>query len=200
MKYLNMYAIIDIMTTVLLTSKGLTPAKTASRFSNLKHIMNIQTCGLVYNAADSPDSKYIILAQQQLTKAGLQVTLLDARDMNHDKYDVLYIAGGDTQKLLNDIRSGIGTNTFKQVALSSRLIIGVSAGAVLLTPTIRITTEINPDEVDLELSDYSGLGLLDYEFLPHYSEELKVELADYKKRYNVQVVTCADEEYIETIL
>lgn len=185
------------MTTILLTSRGLTPKQTASRFADLKQHLGLRTCGLVYNATGSPNSKYVALAKKQLESAGLQVTMLDARIMDDQKYDVMYIAGGNTFTLLSDINNGVGADAFKQVVLASQLIIAVSAGAVLLTPTIRIVSEIQPDQNEEELTDYTALSILDYEILPHYSERLKDELAAYKKRHRTKVVTCAEEDYVE---
>lgn len=84
--------------------------------------------------------------------------MLDARIMDDQKYDVMYIAGGNTFTLLSDINNGVGADAFKQVVLASQLIIAVSAGAVLLTPTIRIVSEIQPDQNEEKLTDYTALG------------------------------------------
>ena len=124
------------MTTILLTSRGLTPKQTASRLADLKQHLGLRTCGLVYNATGSPNSKYVTLAKKQLESAGLQVTMLDVRTMDDQKYDVMYIAGGNTFTLLSDINNGVGADAFKQVVLASQLIIAVSAGAVFILNSI----------------------------------------------------------------
>ncbi len=188
------------MTVALLTSQGLTPSPTMNRFLELKAALDLKTCGLIYNAAGDPASKYVSLARQQLESTGIRVTFVDARMTDIETYDMLYIAGGNTFRLLEDIRQGVGVEKLKEIIHVSRLVIGVSAGAVVLTPTIRVVSQIQPDDNLTKTEDYSGLNMLDYEILPHYSDSLLKDTLKYQTKYQTKLATCTDSGFIETNL
>ena len=55
-------------------------------------------------------------------------------------------------------------------ALGAGVIAGLSAGGLIMTPTIKLAGQagLHPDENEVGLRDLRGLGLVDFEFSPHY--------------------------------
>ncbi|MGO1368825.1 MAG: Type 1 glutamine amidotransferase-like domain-containing protein [Senegalia sp. (in: firmicutes)] len=92
---------------------------------------------------------------------------------------VIYIAGGNTYKLLDIMRKS-GFGDFLKHEAQNTMIIGNSAGAVVLGKDIRTT---NDNDI-IGIEDTRGLGLVDYSICPHYTEEKKdrlIKLADILK-------------------
>lgn len=185
------------MPVVLLTSIGLSSATVMNRFVELKRKNNLRTCGLIFNAARGASDKYVALATQQLKSQGIAVSVVDIRDKHFGKYDIIYIAGGNTFQLLDHIHQGIGIDKLRDALSESQLVIGVSAGAIILTPTITVASEIQPDKNTVGISDFRALHLIKYEILPHYSHKLHDESIGYQKRYSTQLRSFQDDEYIE---
>lgn len=58
-------------------------------------------------------------------------------------------------------------------------LIGVSAGSMIMTPTIRTTAIYHQHKGDFDalnelgLSDFTGLGLVNFEFVPHFVMDTK---------------------------
>ena len=116
------------------------------------------------------------------------------------KADCIYIAGGNTFKLLHDLRKGVGLSLFTDLIRSTKIIIGVSAGAIILTPTILIANEIEPDSNDYNLTNFNALSLINHELLPHYSDRLNDAVNDYEKKYFTSVIRLSDEGLAEYIV
>jgi dipeptidase E len=76
------------------------------------------------------------------------------------------------------------------------LVIGVSAGAIMLTPNIEIA--LLDDHNTLGLTDFEGFEFVDYEFYPHFDEHSgKTEaLHEYCTKTRNKVMTCHNGEGI----
>ncbi|MGH4119344.1 Type 1 glutamine amidotransferase-like domain-containing protein [Clostridium sp.] len=89
---------------------------------------------------------------------------------------VLYIAGGNTYKLIDIVRkSGLGD--FLKSEMDKRIIVGNSAGAVVLGSDIRTTNDNDIIGVD----DTNGVGLVEYSICPHYSKDKEDRLVNLSK-------------------
>lgn len=80
----------------------------------------------------------------------------------------------------------------KALALKGKLMIGVSAGAILMSKSIKIAEFI--DENEIQLKEFDGLNLVDLEFMPHWeSQETKSQqLLDYSLNREGSIFTCND--------
>ncbi len=80
----------------------------------------------------------------------------------------IYLSGGNTYHLLQAIRDTGADNILRQIALETEIpIIGVSAGGLCLTRDVRAASAEN----DNGITDFTGLGLVDFGFYPHYKPE-----------------------------
>lgn len=112
--------------------------------------------------------------------------------------NILVISGGNTFKLLDNLRkSGLDKAVCAFAAKDNFVLGGYSAGALVLTPTIEICNLPNYDENVIGITDFAGLGLVDFEVFPHYKQEYKKVIKDYSKRTKLQVKTITEDGFIE---
>ena len=95
--------------------------------------------------------------EQGYTLAGLD-TLLSCQ--------AIHLAGGDTFQFLAQLQARGLMESFKTYLNRGGILIGLSAGAMLMTPTIACAS-LCGDVNHLGLSDLRALALLPYQFLPH---------------------------------
>ena len=100
--------------------------------------------------------------------------------------NIIYLSGGNAFYFLQNIKKHGFDIHLKKYAQNGGTILGVSAGANILTPTI-VTATIPHDKIDkneVRLTDMKGLDLVDFEFAPHFdnSENFIRELTDYSKQ------------------
>jgi len=111
--------------------------------------------------------------------------------------NILVITGGNTFTLLRNLkRSGLDKAIIDFSKKDNFVINGFSAGALILSPTINICNLPNYDENLVELKDLSGLNLVDYEVFPHYSDELKNVLENYRESTNNIVKEITNDDHI----
>jgi peptidase E len=112
--------------------------------------------------------------------------------------DVLLIGGGNTFQLLHNLRESRLDKTIIEFSLKSdSTLTGFSAGALVLTPTIKICNLPNFDENLVGLKKFDGLDIVDFEIFPHYDKALhKNALNSYRKTTNNPVREITNEDYI----
>lgn len=86
---------------------------------------------------------------------------------------VVYIAGGNTYKLIDAMRKS-GFEDFLKNESHRLIIVGNSAGAVVLGKDIGTT---NDDDI-IGVESTSGLGLVEYSVCPHYTDEKEDRLQE----------------------
>lgn len=89
--------------------------------------------------------------------------------------DVIYVSGGNTFYLLNELRKSCAAQAIKNVVKAGKIYIGESAGAVVAAPDTRYATPM--DENSVNVSDFTGLNLVDFFIVPHFGCEPFVEAA-----------------------
>jgi peptidase E len=86
-----------------------------------------------------------------------------------DRYDIVYLTGGDPILFLRNIRrTGFGER-LREFLAAGPLVVGASGGAMQLAANISLVRLLSEPvtEVIATRSEFEGLGLLDYELLPH---------------------------------
>ncbi len=89
--------------------------------------------------------------------------------------DIIYISGGNTFYLLNELRKSCATQAIKNAVKAGKIYIGESAGAIIAAPDTRYATLM--DENSAKTSDFTGLNLVDFFIVPHFGCEPFVEAA-----------------------
>lgn len=111
--------------------------------------------------------------------------------------DIVYLAGGNTFYYLKHLRAQGLISALRDYAESGGVIVGLSAGALLLTPHIELASipSHEADENDVGLKNLRALGLVRFEFSPHYSPrsgKSTRELLKYSRQTKNPVYACED--------
>lgn len=80
--------------------------------------------------------------------------------------DVLWLSGGNTFHLLDQIRK-TGFDTWLKKHIDEKVYVGGSASSIIMTPTIAIAQANGGDENLPGIDDLTGLGYVDFEINPH---------------------------------
>jgi len=188
------------MSSIFLTSTGLSDEKIRQEFMRRIGTDRTQRVAIVTTAASGKaDNKYAKLAEAQFKKLGFSA--VDFIDIEFDspeilnKYHIIYVCGGNTFYILYHLKkSGADKVLSKLLKKSDIIYIGVSAGSIVLAPTIRLAATVDPDPNDIGLTDFTGLGVIDFEIHPHYDPEQESEIINYEKNSNHKVIRLSNSQ------
>ena len=140
--------------------------------SDVQEILFIPTAANVEEYRD-----YVDEGIAALKESGYDVTILDVATTPHNKSmraiknsACLCISGGNTFYLLQELKRNGLLDLIKQKVQDGMLYIGESAGAIIACPDISYNQIMDDKTIATELTNYSGMGLVDYYVLPHNGE------------------------------
>lgn len=111
--------------------------------------------------------------------------------------NILVITGGNTFKLLNHLRkSGLDKAIIDFWKKNGVVLVGFSAGAIVLSPSIETASTGYGDVNEIGLTDLSGLRIVDFEIWPHYKPDQAQEVADYKSKNLCDLKLIGNDEVI----
>ena len=87
--------------------------------------------------------------------------------------DAIHLSGGNTYYFLHLMKKRGFLEVLKEFVERGGVLIGVSAGSIIMSETISITEVddgIHGDQNIVGLEDLSSLGLNDFDFFPHFQE------------------------------
>lgn len=111
----------------------------------------------------------------ELTSYGLEVELFDLDNQSPEllpDYDVVEFIGGNPYYLLNSIRRCDAAFVLEKIA-KEKVLLGWSAGALVMSSSIAVIDDFEPQMNFMNLTDLKGLCLADIHLVPHYSKFLK---------------------------
>jgi len=133
---------------------------------------------LAYMASDGSDesSKKFVDEWKQYAEANnadfveinnsLRGELAEEEKQKITKANILIITGGNTFKLLKHLRESGLDETVEEFAQKEENVIGgFSAGAIVLSPSIKTATQEDNNEV--HLIDFTGLNIVPFLVVPH---------------------------------
>lgn len=136
-----------------------------------------------------------------LQSLGLKVDVLDVSSASYEsivsaltKNDIIFVGGGNTFYLLQELRRSGADKIVAQEVNKGKLYIGESAGAVIACPDIGYCSGMDSPEKAPDLTDYTGLGLVDFYIVPHIGNEEMGEAAkkaveEYNSRLDLKIIT-----------
>lgn len=163
-----------------------------------KHVGSAQRAALVVTA--DPEYKernyHVPRGLKELEFLGLEVDTFDFDAQPAEQlsqYDVVELIGGNPYYLLRSIREHHGEDVLKRVA-EHGLLIGWSAGALVLGPTIAVIEQYHPQLNFLNLRDLTGLGLTDVQVMPHCNKEDPEKAREYQRETGGNLMFLNDGE------
>lgn len=107
------------------------------------------------------------------------------------EYGAIYLSGGNTYIFLDSARKRNIFSILTRFLERDGLLIGASAGSIMMTPSIDIAAL--GDENIPDLKDTSGFGFVDFEFHPHHNEYHDSNtLSAYMGNNKSQLYVCED--------
>lgn len=88
--------------------------------------------------------------------------------------DVIVMSGGNTFYLLDQVRKS-RFDTWLRENLEFKVYVGISAGSIIVTPSIAIASIDNGDVNVPAITDLTGLGFVPFEVSPHTPESVSHE-------------------------
>ena len=186
---------------IVLTSNGLS---SACLMTEMRKYIKTGKAALVVTADNVYKEKnyHVERLTQELEALELSVDCFDfdtqspADLMN---YDVVELIGGNPYYLLDSIRKN-GYSEALAVFANSKVIIGCSAGALVLTPSLDLIDLYSPEMNIVNVEDLSACHLTDVRVLPHYSkflnryEGFEEKCALYEQENDCSVIRINDGE------
>ena len=144
---------------IFLTSTGLSDEKIRQEFLRCVGTNRAKRVAIVTTAASGKaENKYAKLAETQFKELGFSA--IDFVDIEFDsperlnRYHIIYVCGGNTFYLLYHLKKNGADKILSRLLNKSNVIyIGVSAGSIVLAPTIQLAATVDPDPNDIGLTD-----------------------------------------------
>ena len=133
-------------------------------------------------ASRTPEElKYVQESKQELLELGVNPEHIQVFQLDHPvtyddlkNADVVYVCGGNTYYILQKVREFGFDKALKQFIESGKVYFGVSAGSIIVAPSIDIAgIGETGDENDVQLKDTTGLHIVPFVVSPHYVESEK---------------------------
>jgi dipeptidase E len=184
---------------IILTSTGLSSEPIREHAVSYFADLPIRSVAIITTAAEGKENnKYSKLAEAQFKDLGFEIIhfidLEQKTQVNFFKYSVIYVCGGDVFKLLECAHGASFKETIENLLMRQGIYIGVSAGAMILSPTIQIAEAVDPEPNNVGLSDLTGLNIIRFEVHPHYETEHDEALTEYEKNTSHRVVKLSNSQ------
>jgi dipeptidase E len=151
------------------------------------------------------DKSWMDADRAMLVGIGFQVEDFDLKNKTEaetrktlSKFDVLFVAGGNTFYLLNEANKSGFTKVAKELVKKGTIYIGSSAGSYLACPTIEAADWKHADRNIVNITDWTALGLVDFIVIAHYSDKYKEAIERGKKTTKFKVEILTDSQFIKS--
>jgi len=112
------------------------------------------------------------------------------------KSDIIHLGGGNTFYFLNALRKSGLLPRIQRFVMQGGVLAGESAGGIIITPSIYMAGHppFDADENYVHLKNLKSLGLVPFEFFPHYKKSLRYEKAfiSYTRKHKRPLFACPD--------
>ncbi|WP_394129521.1 Type 1 glutamine amidotransferase-like domain-containing protein [Shewanella maritima] len=163
---------------------------------------NELTVGYIASAPD-PDRTFFNQTRDFYQQLGVnQVAYLELeQEFSQQQFEkicacsVIHLSGGDTYRFLYWLKQRGLVDTLANLALAGKAFVGVSAGAMLLTPSIE-SASLCGDIDTFQQTDFTALAVVDFMFTAHAKRDANERsLAEKVAQDNhCPFVLCADED------
>lgn len=151
------------------------------------------------------DKPWMDADRKMLVDLGFKVEDFDLKNKTPEqtretlkKFDVLFVAGGNTFYLLNEANKSGFTKIAKEMVQNGTIYIGSSAGSYLACPTIEASGWKRADRNIVGIVDLKAIGLVDYIVIAHYEPKWVDAVEEGKKTTDLKVYTLTDQQFINS--
>jgi dipeptidase E len=123
----------------------------------------------------------------------LRSKTLDELEKLLSKKDMLFVNGGNTFFLLDCMRKAGLEKALTKFLSEDKLYVGVSAGGIVVTPSIAIADVEPGDPNNIGMQDFTGLNIVDFEFSPHVPDMVTYESVEEYSKTTQRKVYAVDD-------
>lgn len=117
---------------------------------------------------------YVEAAKEAFRQLGMQLETVQIDEQSAEKIaqmikqnDVIYVSGGNTFYLLQELRKHRLDNVLKEEINNGKLYIGESAGSIIMAPSIEFISLMDDQKKAPELSSFQGFNEISCYPVPH---------------------------------
>lgn len=189
------------MSTLLLTSGGIRFSPIADEFIKIlpKPLNQVKIAHIITASKMAKHLAYLAEDRIAFKKLNIQYEDIDIEGKNEeelrmilDKFDVIYVQGGDPFYLLRHIKLSGFDIVIKELLKKGKLYVGVSAGSYVACPTLEAALWKRPDRARHGLrDDEPAMNLVNFLVLVHYEDRNKsvVENGIKQSKFPVRILT-----------
>ena len=112
------------------------------------------------------------------------------------KADAIHLSGGNTYRFVYWMARRNLQERLLKFAKSDKAIVGVSAGSIIMTPNISYS-QFCGDSNDVKLKNLTGLGLVDFYFVPHaVGNAVDRDILYKSRKENNKVIVASDDDWV----
>lgn len=175
------------MRNMLLTSNGLSTPEISGSFREMtgSDRRNVKVLFIPTASRTEEELVYVRKTYEELLASGVMPEYLTVFDIDrcledgssYDPYefDCMVVCGGNTYYLLAKLKESGFLDLIRDAVEKGVLYVGVSAGSVIASPSIDHISFL--DENDSGLEDFSALGFVCEQIVPHYEADFDSQLA-----------------------
>ena len=104
-----------------------------------------------------------------------------------EQNDYIFISGGNTFYLMQELKKKGADKLLIEQINNGKLYIGTSAGSIIASPTIEFVSDMDETKKAPELTDYSGLHLIDFYF--PFKEVTQKIVNDYSQKIDLRPIS-----------
>ncbi len=194
------------MKKMILTSSGITESFKDDFFNRLgRYPKGLKLCLITTAAYPEIKREWLDPILDQLKGFGFEVELMDLEDESPDTlreklsdFDVIYVNGGNTFKLLKYVRkSGFG-EIIGDILEMGKIYVGVSAGSILVGPSIEGAgwEDLIPDENVVDLKDLTGINLVNLCVFPHFEKAYKEAIDKEARKVDYPIAAISEDQAV----
>lgn len=183
---------------LLLTSTGFSKKAISDTFIGLlnKPLNEVNLVFIPTASRFKEELKYVAESRQELVGLGIKKIItfnLDRTVAENDlkDVDVVYVCGGNTFYLLKKIRESGFDKALKNF---DGLYVGVSAGSIVVGPDIEVSGPW--DENNVNLTDTTGMRIVDFAVIPHFQRKEQAIVQDLKDKADYEILELTDNQAV----
>ena len=160
-----------------------------------KTVTYIPTAAIAEEIEGMAEAEKKMLEALGLTVDELEVSTASGENVREKltKNDIIFVGGGNTFFLLQELKRSGADRVISGEVEKGKLYIGESAGAIAACPDIGYSAEMDAPEKAPDLTDYSGMNLVDFYVVPHLGHpemgpEAETIIEKYSDKLDLKVI------------
>jgi len=155
--------------------------------------------GYIASESDS-DRSYFNKTKEFYNKLGINLVHYFDLDKEYNEEnekwlfncDVIHLSSGNTYRFLSNLKKRNMISKLIKYSNHGGILVGVSAGMHIMCN--KISSAQFGDENDINIQDLTGLGLIDFEVIPHFNKKKNIieDIKKYSKENYITIYTVED--------